>query len=552
MLADVGIGKSPRNKLRADFALLGEHTRSLALAESPGATRSTAKPTRKLPMKSFIAVVFALFLAATSARDTKADWDAGRDLKAVEVTNGPLELLNPNASVSEWSYGYRPTIEGAALTLFSDAAGQHTNSEVGYPGFDGWKRIDQNGPVLLVNAGSGPLTLDFGGGPLLPLPAGFIDMHPGVDNSVPVVRWTTPATATYQIRTQWIDLDSFGGDGASADIKINGVPVFHNELDNGGATSDSRSVTLTIGDTVDFVTGARSDYAYDTTAFNAVITPEPSSIILTALALLGLTFYRRKTSRLFSCRRIPLVIACAVVFYGGSCSASTQLISVDFGIDGSDVQSGVELQAATADPAFAAANIWNQLNFVYFGPDQDPSFSGLFDSEGNTTTAGLSITGTVAGYSFGDPAEPLRTDFMFFNSRALSSSIEWHITGLAPNSAYRLFAYGGNGDFLRDCEIAIDTNGNGSLADEVAKLIGSASTDSTQSKDAFFASILSDGNGTILGRTAGIGTPADEGDVTYEANWGGFQIAAVPEPTSIVLAAIGLFSVAFLRSKVVT
>ena len=150
-------------------------------------------------MKSFIAVICVLFLSAARTYDARADWDAGRDLKAVELTNGPLELMNPNPSVPAWSYGYRSTIEGAALTLFSNAAGQHTNGEVGYPGFDGWKRIDQNGPVLLVNAGSSPLNLDFGGGPLLPLPAGFIDMHPGVDNSVPVVRWTAPMTGTYGI-----------------------------------------------------------------------------------------------------------------------------------------------------------------------------------------------------------------------------------------------------------------------------------------------------------------------------------------------------------------
>jgi Concanavalin A-like lectin/glucanases superfamily len=262
-------------------------------------------------MKSFIAVICVLFLSAARTYDARADWDAGRDLKAVELTNGPLELMNPNPSVPAWSYGYRSTIEGAALTLFSNAAGQHTNGEVGYPGFDGWKRIDQNGPVLLVNAGSSPLNLDFGGGPLLPLPAGFIDMHPGVDNSVPVVRWTAPMTGTYGISAQWSDLDSFGGDGASADIVINGVSVFHDQWDNGGATSNARSVALTIGDTVDFVTGARSDYAYDTTAFNAVIAPEPSSIMLTALALLGLTFCRWKTSRLSSCRRVLSAIACA-------------------------------------------------------------------------------------------------------------------------------------------------------------------------------------------------------------------------------------------------
>jgi hypothetical protein len=244
-------------------------------------------------MKSFIVIVSLLFVS-TSAVDSRADWDAGRDFKSIEITNGPLELMNPNASISEWSYGYRSAVADVALTLFSDAAGQHTNAELSYPNFDGWKRIDQNGPVLLVNAGSGPLTLNFGSGALLPLPVGFIDMHPGVDNSVPVVRWTAPATGNYRISSEWSDLDPFGGDGASGDVVINGVSVFHDYWDNGGATSDSRSVYLIVGDKVDFVTGPRSNYISDTTAFNAVITPEPSTIVLALVGVASLGIRGRR------------------------------------------------------------------------------------------------------------------------------------------------------------------------------------------------------------------------------------------------------------------
>ena len=69
------------------------------------------------------------------------------------------------------------------------------------------------------------------------------------------------------------------------------------------------------------------------------------------------------------------------------------------------------------------------------------------------------------------------------------------------------------------------------------------------SRGAFFASILSDGNGTILGRTREIGIPTDEDDVTYEANWAGFQIAALPEPATVVLAALGMFGLVVLRCR---
>ena len=228
------------------------------------------------------------------------------------------------------------------------------------------------------------------------------------------------------------------------------------------------------------------------------------------------------------------LIACLTIVglgFGGNAHASSGIISVDFGIDGSPQQSGVEPAAAAASPLFGNANVWNHLNFDKFGPVKDPAFSSLVDSEGNPTAVGFSIKGSVGGFSNNDRSQPLRTDYLFFNSRGLSFSIDWQITGLAPNSKYQLFAYGAiPGFYVRDCEMLVDTNGNGDFTDETAQLIGTATADASTSKDAFFPSVVTDASGSILGITSGIDNP--QGDVFSEANWGGFQIAAVPEPVT--------------------
>src|SRR5262249_15600636 len=109
----------------------------------------------------------------------------------------------------------------------------------------------------------------------------------------------------------------------------------------------------------------------------------------------------------------------AVCLAASTVSARANIISVDFGIDGSPVQSGVEPAAAAADSVFGNANVWNHLNLVEFGPQADPTFSSLLDSNGNTTSVGFSIVGTVGGasFNFGELAGAVRTDYMFFNSR---------------------------------------------------------------------------------------------------------------------------------------
>ncbi len=81
--------------------------------------------------KHFLPIVLAL-ASGVSAQATI--WDAGADLVANEAPNGPQELINPNPTVPEWSYGYRLTLESTALTLFT--SGDHSGASDAFQGFN--------------------------------------------------------------------------------------------------------------------------------------------------------------------------------------------------------------------------------------------------------------------------------------------------------------------------------------------------------------------------------------------------------------------------------
>ena len=126
-------------------------------------------------------------------------------------------------------------------------------------------------------------------------------MHPAANNNVAVVRWTSPAPGQYSIDALWEDIDLNGGDGASADIVVNGVSIFHQDWANGGSAADSRDLNLLSGDTVDFVVGPRGNFTSDSTAFDASITlvPEPEGVILILIGLLGFGPTRFRTIKFF-------------------------------------------------------------------------------------------------------------------------------------------------------------------------------------------------------------------------------------------------------------
>jgi hypothetical protein len=233
-----------------------------------------------------------LFTGAISAR---ADWVAGRDLKANELPNGNgIELISPNSTVPEWSYGYRGTLNSTALTLFTSA--QHTNSYRANNDVQGFTLGD--GDDCTVNTGNSDVVFPA----LRPLHPNDMLLHSGPTNTnaFVVVRWTAPASGTYLLSAFWTDLDWGGGNGAEGAITVNGTAIFDGNFGNGGSTSTSFSQLFAVGDKVDFLLGPQDSYVYDSTAFNATITavPEPARGAWLVCGLTTAALFCRHTRRI--------------------------------------------------------------------------------------------------------------------------------------------------------------------------------------------------------------------------------------------------------------
>lgn len=115
------------------------------------------------------------------------------------------------------------------------------------------------------------------------------------------------ATARYTVQTSFTGfLDVAFMDGsqfATTDVHVarNGVSLFDAAIDPSNALRTFQAtLTLQTGDTLDFVAGWGADSAinFDTTTFTAVLSeatlPEPGSMAMLALGVLGLTALRRR------------------------------------------------------------------------------------------------------------------------------------------------------------------------------------------------------------------------------------------------------------------
>ena len=235
------------------------------------------------------------------------------------------------------------------------------------------------------------------------------------------------------------------------------------------------------------------------------------------------------------------------------------LLSVDLGVGARPLPfSGPEPRAAFLDPLFSSAGLWNELGLAADWnqtPSSNPVFSNLLDSYGNPTGISLAVGGQLNSFNYNlyygrSESGALYGDYWFFNSRNASEDIDWQLSGLEPGAEYRMVFYGASQDQDRGFDMLIDTDGDGDLSDEgtlpIQSLAGAFST------PAYVDSVIASTAGEILGR--GLGRERAGGDYwSYEANWAGFQLVAVPrtpavpEPGTLALFAIGL--AAFSRSS---
>ena len=215
----------------------------------------------------------------TPPEDDPLLWVAGADLARNEKPDSAKETAAINATVPEWSYGYRAVAAGSDLTLFTpeqhknSSSGRAPNTNPGITGMDGW----DPDAVVLVNAGAEPAVYNYGSGDISPVLPGQLFMHPSASNEFAVARWTAPRAASYRLVARWLDLDPNGGNGVSAHVVINGEEKFARELDNGGIVDTyTQTFELAAGSTVDFLVGSRGDLSFDSTGFNVAIREVPT------------------------------------------------------------------------------------------------------------------------------------------------------------------------------------------------------------------------------------------------------------------------------------
>ena len=219
-------------------------------------------------MKLFSLLSTALIAAGAFPQVSGAEtWTAGTALAATEKPDDDGDAVNPHPAAPAWSYGYRTDIAGTALTLYT--AGEHTDNFVGLnDAFEGFHIMNiYSIPSVLVNTDAAAQMLSFGAGPIEP---GQIFMHGGT-TEFSVVRFRVPVTGRYAVSASFRPVH--GGD-IDAHIVVNGESIFDESLPSGSPATEPvfPELTLTVGDSIDFLAGINGSLGGDATAFDATVT----------------------------------------------------------------------------------------------------------------------------------------------------------------------------------------------------------------------------------------------------------------------------------------
>ena len=183
---------------------------------------------------------------------------------------------NPNGA---WAYGTTTSL-GGGLTLLTNPLDASGGGDIRYD----WNPGPRTPLVGVLIPGSGS-------------PAGIL--HPGAGGEMATARYTVQTSFTGFLDVAFMDGSQF----ATTDVHVarTGVSLFDAAIDPSNALRTFQAtLTLQTGDTLDFVAGWGADSAinFDTTTFTAVLSeatlPEPGSMAMLALGVLGLTALRRR------------------------------------------------------------------------------------------------------------------------------------------------------------------------------------------------------------------------------------------------------------------
>ncbi len=223
-----------------------------------------------------IALAFCLFFAGNGISRGGIVYSAAGNFSATT-----------NTTSSTWQYG---TFNSPSSTSFL------INSNCGTTnGLNWWLNSPTvTSPNILYNPTSSPITISS-----FTLQSGQLGLHPGALGEKAVIRFMAPTAGVYALNASFVGVNS-PTTSSDATILKNGTSIFSSNISYGVVTSNSQTVNLLAGDTIDFAIGYGSNQTYygDMTGMTATLqaVPEPMTILLFSLGILLAVVmqYRRK------------------------------------------------------------------------------------------------------------------------------------------------------------------------------------------------------------------------------------------------------------------
>jgi hypothetical protein len=247
-------------------------------------------------------------------------------------------------------------------------------------------------------------------------------------------------------------------------------------------------------------------------AGQSVNVPEPATVGLLSVA--GLVVFRRRLGRLVR-RGFPLAALMVACVAGSQVTRAANLWNVDFQGDATSTFGGQTAVDKNYGPD--ASGIWNHLKVASLSDDPQMIFSvdptwDLVDNDGNPSNVKVSLTGSYAGWSgHGGATDFLRGDYIILLKNGILGFPDPHLvmnlSGLTPNQRYGFTVFTGSEGAGRHILTTVDTDGDGSLTDEIGVQVNQATSQNF--------SFTSSATGTALVTVDAVNT---------EGNFAGFQL----------------------------
>lgn len=206
------------------------------------------------------------------------EWDA---LVATQSAGDQFSpSSNPNGT---WTYGYKLTAD-SPLQLFDNGS----STARGISGMYGWNAsIIGSEPHIYFNSTSSPISF----ANTVTVPPRTIQMHPGANGVIVVLRWTAPVAGTYTFSGTFLGNDAVAA-ARTASIRVGGTDVFGGAVGGLGSTMPFTIVrSLAPGDVVDFSVDPAGVHQNDSTGLNLTVsnagTAPPTQGLVTHYALSG-------------------------------------------------------------------------------------------------------------------------------------------------------------------------------------------------------------------------------------------------------------------------